>query len=234
IRPLFLQHRSQLSLKHRQRVPPFHNHLKPLSPPLQTTPTPPPTIETTNIPPSIPDFTLVFQFNDKVITLEKDVAKLKKDPLHTQVTALVDDHLDSRMGATRENLMNFLSALLNDRITEQVRNQLTRILLKEVSNFTLPVIETMITESLNQILIDKMNSNESYLTALEHRECYDEEPEFKVGKTNTPQGQEEDQGNDDVEPRKESVSRRDWFTKPSQPQEHTDPDWNETRLLRKD
>nr|GEY84741.1 hypothetical protein [Tanacetum cinerariifolium] len=215
IRPLFLQHRSQLSLKHRQRVPPFHNHFKPLSPPLQTTPTPPPTIETTNIPPLIPDFTLVFQFNDRVITLEKDVAKLKKDPLHTQVTALVDDHLDTRMGATRENLMNFLSALLNDRITEQVRNQLTQILLKEVSNFTLPVIETMITESLNQSV-------------------HAEEPEFKVGKTNTPQGQEEDQGNDDVEPKKESVSRRDWFTKPSQPQEHTDPDWNETRLLRKD
>nr|GEZ44523.1 hypothetical protein [Tanacetum cinerariifolium] len=33
-------------------------------------------------------------------------------------------------------------------------------------------------------------------------------------------------GNDDDEPRKESASKRDWFTKPTRPQEPTDPDWN--------
>nr|GEZ08175.1 hypothetical protein [Tanacetum cinerariifolium] len=34
--------------------------------------------------------------------------------------------------------------------------------------------------------------------------------------TDTPQGQEGNQGNDNVEPRIESASRHDWFTKPSQ------------------
>nr|GEX95482.1 hypothetical protein [Tanacetum cinerariifolium] len=75
-----------------------------------------------------------------------------------------------------------------------------QILLEELSNFALPVIEKMIQESLNQvnlaktssqpqstyeaattltkfklkkILIDKMNSSESYLKAPEHWECYD-------------------------------------------------------------
>nr|GEV11920.1 hypothetical protein [Tanacetum cinerariifolium] len=75
-----------------------------------------------------------------------------------------------------------------------------KILPKEVSNFALPVIEKMIQESLNQvnlanassqpqstyeaatkltefdlkkILIDKMNSSKSYLTAPKHQECYD-------------------------------------------------------------
>ncbi|GJY22302.1 hypothetical protein Tco_0394868 [Tanacetum coccineum] len=62
----------------------------------------------------------VFQFNNRVTTLEKEVAELKKDPLHTQVTALVDDHQDTRLGATRAELMNFLSASLSVRITEQV------------------------------------------------------------------------------------------------------------------
>nr|GEZ10188.1 hypothetical protein [Tanacetum cinerariifolium] len=205
---------------------------------LHTTPTPPPTIETTNIPSTILDFASVFRFNERVIALEQDVAELKKDPLHTQVTALVDDHLDTRMGATREEFMNFLSASLTDRITEQVRNQLPQILLEEMSNFAPPVIEKMIEESLNQvnlakassqpqstfeaaatltefelkkILIDKMNTSESYLTALERRECYDgliksynldkdffssydtvqsEEPEFEVGDSDTRQGQE--------------------------------------------
>nr|GEY37640.1 hypothetical protein [Tanacetum cinerariifolium] len=104
------------------------------------------------------------------------------------------------MGATREEFKNFLSASLTDRTTEQVRNQLPRILPEEVSNFAPPVIKKMIQKSLNQvnlakvssqpqstykaavtlidfdlkkILIDKMNSSESYLTAPEHQECYD-------------------------------------------------------------
>nr|GEV01978.1 hypothetical protein [Tanacetum cinerariifolium] len=167
---------------------------------MRSTLSPLPTTETSNIPPSIPDFASIFKVNDKVLVLEKAVAKLKNDPLHTQVTALVDDYLDTKMGATREEFMNFLSASLTDKITKQVRNQLPLILLEEVSNFASPVIEKMIQESLNQVnlakassqpqstyeaattliefelkkqLIDKMNSSESYLTALEHRECYD-------------------------------------------------------------
>nr|GEZ92195.1 reverse transcriptase domain-containing protein [Tanacetum cinerariifolium] len=146
------------------------------SPPLQSIPSPLPTTETTNIPSSIPDFALVFRFNDEVIALEKDVAELKNDPLHTQVTAFVDDYLNTRI------------------------NQLPQILLEEVSNFAPLVIEKMIQESLNQvnlekasfqpqstyeatttltefevkkILVDKINSSESYLTAPEHQECYD-------------------------------------------------------------
>nr|GEX09954.1 hypothetical protein [Tanacetum cinerariifolium] len=230
------------------------------SPLLQTTPTPPPTIETTHILSTILDFASVFRFNKRFIALEQDVDELKKNPLHTQVTALVDEYLDTKMGATREEFMNFLSASLTDRITNQVRNQLPQILPEEVSNFAPPVIEKMIEELLNQvnlakasfqqqstydadatltkfelkkILIDKMNTSESYMTAPEHRECYDdndkdkgpsarldqgfkkrktskdEEPtiEFEVGDTGTSQGQEGNMGNDDVEPRKESASR---------------------------
>nr|GEV60807.1 putative ribonuclease H-like domain-containing protein [Tanacetum cinerariifolium] len=220
---------------------------------------------------------------------------------------------------------------------------LPQILPEEVTNFALPVIEKMIQESLNQvnltkrssqpqstyeaettltefdlkkILIDKMNSSESYLTALEHQECYDvlvksynldkvffssydvyslkrsrddkdkdegpsarsdlglkkrktskdvapatspktkdsssrsskgtkfepksfkksvhvEEPEFKVGDTDTPHGQERNQGYDNVKPRIESASRRDWFTKSLRPQKPIDPDWNEDKTHHK-
>ncbi|GKD15863.1 hypothetical protein Tco_1205021, partial [Tanacetum coccineum] len=74
----------------------------------------------------------------QVIALEKEVAKLKKDPLHTQVTALVDDHLDARLGATRNEFMNYLSASITVRITKQVKIQLPQILPKEVSNFAPP------------------------------------------------------------------------------------------------
>ncbi|GJV85907.1 hypothetical protein Tco_1525805 [Tanacetum coccineum] len=60
--------------------------------PKQSTSTPPPITEATNPLSTLPDFTLVFQFNNRVTTLEKEVVELKKDPLHTQVTTLVDDH----------------------------------------------------------------------------------------------------------------------------------------------
>nr|GEZ38186.1 hypothetical protein [Tanacetum cinerariifolium] len=107
---------------------------------------------------------------------------------------------------------------------------------------------TLIEFELKKILIDKMNSSESYLTALEHRECYDgtksqpkssgksihaEELEFEVGDTDMPQGQEGNQGNDNVEPKTETSSRRDWFTKPSLYKEPTAPDWNEDKTPQK-
>ncbi|GJS03297.1 hypothetical protein Tco_0319805 [Tanacetum coccineum] len=169
-------------------------------PPPLSTPTPPPTTKTTNPLSILPDFASVFQFNNRIIALEKEVAELKKDPLHTKVTTLVDNHLETRLGDTREEFMNFLSVSLTARIKEQVRDQLPQILPKEVSNFAPPVLEKMIEESHNEvilakessqpqstyeaaatliefelkkILIDKMDKSESYLAAPEHQECYD-------------------------------------------------------------
>ncbi|GJR73375.1 hypothetical protein Tco_0085740 [Tanacetum coccineum] len=91
----------------------------------------------------------------QVTTLEKEVAELKKDPLHTQVIALVDDHLDTRLGATREEFMNFLSVSLTTRIIEQVKNQLPQILPEEVSNFAPLVIPKMVQESLEDDVLAK-------------------------------------------------------------------------------
>ncbi|GKD11943.1 hypothetical protein Tco_1196350, partial [Tanacetum coccineum] len=269
-------------------------------PPLVSTPTPPPTTEATNPPTTLPDFASVFRFNDRITALEKEVTEIKKDPLHTQVTSLVDEHLDTRLGETREEFINFLSESLTARIKEQVKYQLPQILPKEVSNFAPPVIEKLIKESrdevtlakvssqpqstykaastltefeLKKILLDKMEKSESYLTSLEHRECYDglkksyaldkdffysydvyslkrgrkykdkdEDPfagsdrGLKKRKTSKdtepttdsdmPQDQEGNLGDNEDEPRKETASRRDWFKKPTPPQEPTDPDWN--------
>ncbi|GKC84341.1 hypothetical protein Tco_1140058 [Tanacetum coccineum] len=52
------------------------------------------------------------------------------------------------------------------------------------------------------------------------------ESEFKVADSDMPQDQEENPGNDDEEPKEKVASKCDWFTKPAQPQEPTDPDWN--------
>nr|GEW78289.1 uncharacterized mitochondrial protein AtMg00810-like [Tanacetum cinerariifolium] len=214
-----------------------------LAVPVSSTPSRLPTTETTNIPPLILDFSSVFRFNDRVIALEKDVAKLKNDPLHTQVIVLVDDYLDTRMGATREEFTNFLSTSLTDRIIDQVRNQLPQILAEEVSNFAPPVIKKMIQESLNQVNLDKdegpsarsdqglkkrkTSKDAEPTTSLKTKDSssrsskgtksqpksfgksvHAKEPEFEVGDTDTPQGQE---GN----------------------QEPTDLDWNEGKTPQK-
>ncbi|GJZ29046.1 hypothetical protein Tco_0573693 [Tanacetum coccineum] len=302
-----------------------------------------PTIETTNPLSTLPDFASIFRFNDRITTLEKEVAELRKGPLHTQVTTLVDEHLDTWLGETREEFMKFLLESLTTRIKEQVKDQLPQILPKEVSNFALPVIEKLIKESrdevtlakvssqphstyeaastltefeLKKILIDKMEKSESYLAAPEHRDCYDslkksydldkdfffsydvyslkrgrkdkdkdedpsvgsdrglkkrktskdaepttglknkdstsssskgtksqpkpsgksvqsEEPVFEVADSDMPQDQEGNPGDNDDEPRKEDASRRDWFKKPTPPQEPTDPDWHKGKTPQK-
>nr|GFA23729.1 hypothetical protein [Tanacetum cinerariifolium] len=60
-----------------------------------------------------------------------------------------------------------------------------------------------------------------------------EVPEFEVAETYMPQDQGGDLGNDDDEPRKESASKCDWFTKLTRPQEPNDPDWNIGKTLQK-
>ncbi|GKA64167.1 hypothetical protein Tco_0763773 [Tanacetum coccineum] len=66
------------------------------------------------------DFASVFQFDNRVTVLEKEVVELKKDdPLKPQVTSLVDEHLDARIEATRDEFMNYLLASITTRITEQ-------------------------------------------------------------------------------------------------------------------
>ncbi|GJR11001.1 hypothetical protein Tco_0793653 [Tanacetum coccineum] len=169
-------------------------------PPPLATPTPPPTIATTNPLSILLDFASVFRFDDRITTLEKEVAELQKDPIHTQVTTLVDEHVDTRLGETKEEFMKFLSESLTAIIKEQVIDQPPQILLKEVSNLALLVIETLIKEShdevtlakvssqphstyedastliefeLKKILIDKMEKSKSYLVAPEQRDFYD-------------------------------------------------------------
>ncbi|GJX88929.1 hypothetical protein Tco_0340943 [Tanacetum coccineum] len=96
------------------------------------------------------------------------------------------------------------------------------VLAKESSQlkFTYEAASSLIEFELKKILIDKMDESQSYLTAPEHRECYDgliksydldkslfstydksEESEFKVADSDMAQDQEENLGNDDEEPK---------------------------------
>ncbi|GJS20560.1 hypothetical protein Tco_0449192 [Tanacetum coccineum] len=63
---------------------------------------------------------------------------------------------------------------MKDIIKDKVKSQLPQILPKEVSEFATPVIQSTITESLeNVILLDEMQKSKSYQAAQEHRDLYD-------------------------------------------------------------
>ncbi|GJY13211.1 integrase, catalytic region, zinc finger, CCHC-type containing protein [Tanacetum coccineum] len=206
--------------------------------PIQATPTPPPTIETTNPLSNLPDFSSVFRFNDRITALEKEVADLKKDPLHTQVTSLVDSHLDTRLGETRQEFMNFLSDSLTARIirnnysseawpkrqdkdedtsTGSDRGLKKRKTSKDVELTTSPKKKDSMsgsskgTKSQPKILLKVCSIRRT--------------SGFEVADSDMPQDQAGNLGDND-EPRDETASRRDWFKKPTPPQEPTDPDWN--------
>ncbi|GKC15410.1 hypothetical protein Tco_1012192, partial [Tanacetum coccineum] len=144
---------------------------------VHTAPIPPPTIETTNPLSNLLDFSSVFRLNDRIPTLEKEVVDLKKDPLHTQVTSLVDSHLDTRLGETRQEFMNFLSESLTARIKEQLikesRDKVTLVKVSSQPQSTYEAASTLTEFELKKILLDKMKKSESYLTAPEHQDCYD-------------------------------------------------------------
>ncbi|GKA93208.1 hypothetical protein Tco_0815194, partial [Tanacetum coccineum] len=137
-----------------------------------TTPTPSSTVETRNSLSNLLDFAFVFRFNDRITALEKEVADLKKDPLHTQVTSLVDSHLDTRLGETREEFMNFLSESLTARIKEQVSSQ---------PPLSYEATASLTEFELKKILIDKIEKSESYLMAPQHREYKDKDEDPSAG-----------------------------------------------------
>ncbi|GKB87737.1 hypothetical protein Tco_0960009 [Tanacetum coccineum] len=51
-----------------------------------------------------------------------------------------------------------------------------------------------------------------------------EDPVFEVADSDMPQDQAGNLGDNEDKPRDETASRRDWFKKPTPPQEPTDPD----------
>ncbi|GJT22766.1 hypothetical protein Tco_0892703 [Tanacetum coccineum] len=122
-----------------------------------------PTTEATNPPSALLNFASVFQFNNRVTTLEKEVAELKKyDPLNTQVTALI----------LPKKVSNFAPPVIKSMVTESLEHV---VLAKESSQpkSTYEAAASLTEFELKKILIDKIDESQSYLTTTEHRECYD-------------------------------------------------------------
>ncbi|GJU84844.1 hypothetical protein Tco_1292390 [Tanacetum coccineum] len=121
--------------------------------PQQTTPTLTPiTSEATNSFPALPDFSLVFKFNDRVTKLEQTLEE-----------ALAD----------KKEYIDLVNTSVTTIIREEVKTQLPQILPQVVSDFATPVIEKNVTETIEDvILIDKMEETKSYQVADYKKELY--------------------------------------------------------------
>nr|GFA13018.1 hypothetical protein [Tanacetum cinerariifolium] len=109
-----------------------------------------------------------------------DVTELKKDPLHTQVTALVDDHLDTRIGAAREEFINFLSESLT------ARKCLTSLNLDRKDD------RRQSRKDKDKDEVPSVGSDRVFKKrkTIKDADPTTEEPEFEVGDTDMRQGQE--------------------------------------------
>ncbi|GJY52602.1 hypothetical protein Tco_0443449 [Tanacetum coccineum] len=118
-------------------IPPFTPLLH------QSTPTPTPTTKATTSLPAIPDFSYLCGFNQRVSILEKELFQIKQvdhsaqllEAIKSQVPAVIEAHLGTRL-----------------------RNTIQQILPKEVSDFATPVIQSTVTESLENVILAKSSS----------------------------------------------------------------------------
>ncbi|GJZ21890.1 hypothetical protein Tco_0558929 [Tanacetum coccineum] len=206
-------------------------------PPLVSTPTPPPTTEAINPPTTLPDFASVFRFNDRITALEKE-----------SLTARIKEQVKYQLPQILPKEVSNFAPPVIEKLIKESRDEVTLAKVSSQPQSTYKAASTLTEFELKKILLDKMEKSESYLTSLEHRDVgqknqdKDEDPfagsdrGLKKRKTSKdtepttdsdmPQDQEGNLGDNEDEPRKETASRRDWFKKPTPPQEPTDPDWN--------
>ncbi|GJW07535.1 hypothetical protein Tco_1569958 [Tanacetum coccineum] len=177
--------------------------------PIQATPTPPRTIKTTNPLSNLLDFASVFRFNYRITALEKEVVDLKKDPLHTQVTSLVDSHLDKRSRKDKDKD--------EDPSAGSDRGLKKRKTSRDAEPTTGPKKKDSTSGSSNGTKSQPKFTRKSVQS---------EELVFEVADSDMTHDQTGNLGDNEDEPRDETASRRDWFKKPTPPQEPTDPDWN--------
>ncbi|GJX31012.1 hypothetical protein Tco_0240867 [Tanacetum coccineum] len=148
--------------------------------PQQAKPTPTPTTSTTSFP-KLRDFISVFKFNERVSSLEKDVSQLKQDDksaqhleqIKSQILAIVDEHLSTRIGyavqtavqsytvefekeakAEQDRFIDIINNLIKYVIQEEIKKQLLKIL----PDFVTPMIQSQVTESLENVVLAKSSS----------------------------------------------------------------------------
>ncbi|GJZ95505.1 hypothetical protein Tco_0667839 [Tanacetum coccineum] len=166
--------------------PPFFNPLQQHATPT-TTPT---TSEATTSFPTLPDFSYLFKFNDRVTSLERDLLEMKQVNQYAQaisfILAIVDRYINNKLReaiqqaitshtvecreealADKKEYIDLIDTSVRAIIREEVKTQLPQILPKAVSDFATPVIECNVTKLLKVVILVKSSSQptSTYATA---------------------------------------------------------------------
>ncbi|GJY65003.1 hypothetical protein Tco_0466463 [Tanacetum coccineum] len=158
--------------------------IPPFTPILQTsTPTPAPTTKsTTTSIPALPDFSSLFEFDQRVSVLEKEVSQLKQvdysaqllKMIKSQILAMVDAQLSTRLEDSiqkdfrsyttefekkakdeKKKYIDLVEKSVKEIIKDEVKSQLLQIQAKEVSEFATLLIQSTITKSLKNVVLAK-------------------------------------------------------------------------------
>ncbi|GJW70570.1 hypothetical protein Tco_0127487 [Tanacetum coccineum] len=147
--------------------PPFFNPL-----PQQATPTPTPTTyEATTSFPSLPNFSSVFKFNDRVTNLEKDLSEIKQVDQYAQalssIPTIVDRYIDNKLGEAINKAIQAYNLDCRQEAQDEKNESSSQ------PRSTYEAAAALFEFELTKILIDKIEKNKSYDKADHKRELYD-------------------------------------------------------------
>ncbi|GKD88065.1 hypothetical protein Tco_1359219, partial [Tanacetum coccineum] len=142
-------------------IPPPPMFFNPL--PQQTIPTPTPTTsEATTSFPSLPDFSSVFRFNNRVTNLEKDLSEIKQVDQYAQalssIPAIVDRYMDNKLREAINKVVQAHNLDCRQEAQDDKNTYIELILPQAVSDFANPVIEKNVTESLEVVVLTRSPS----------------------------------------------------------------------------
>nr|GEV66696.1 retrovirus-related Pol polyprotein from transposon TNT 1-94 [Tanacetum cinerariifolium] len=166
------------------------------------------------------------EYEEEVKDDDEEEDKIEKGSLEITQEQVVEDAHVTILNVAKET--EVLDASFSHSITEQVRNQLPQILPEEVSNFAPPVIEKMIKDESEKTRI-KMKAlplDQTEGLRRERQAKTQNQPKVRKVKIQHLALPKAQNLNQNILERIKSASKRDWFTKPTRPQEPTDPDWN--------
>ncbi|GJZ56387.1 hypothetical protein Tco_0611580 [Tanacetum coccineum] len=209
-----------------------------------------------------PNFSSLFRFDQRVSAMEKELSLFKQVDYSAQLLKTIKSYtvkFKKKAQDEKKRYINLIEKSVKEIIKDEVNTQLPQILPKQISDFATPLIQSTITESLEnvvlakyssqpqstykaatsltefelkKILLDKMQKSKSYRGAQQHKELYDEMVKsYKLDK-DLFESYEVNLGPTEIQPNVDAAihKKHDWFMKPEIPST-PNPDWNARKFL---
>nr|GFB56310.1 hypothetical protein [Tanacetum cinerariifolium] len=224
-------------------------------PPQLTTPSPAPTtIPNTTLIHTLPDFSSLICFDQKVSTLETKLSQLKQadhsaqllKSVKSQLPTMVDDLLCTRIGYATRTALNLMPQILPKKVSafatpmihSTINESLENVVLAKSSfqpKSTYEAAESITEFEFKKILLDKIERNlfSSYGNVFSLKRDHDDKDKDEGPSAGSDRDTEmpQDQGGDtEDQPNVEATPMDDWFKKPNKPPTPDRP-WNDGKSI---